>query len=137
MKYWIGVVSADHVKIGVAESMAQLGHGKRGPLARLKKNDWIIYYSPVKTYGDKQPLQAFTALGQIADDEIYEYPISDSFVPFRRRVNYLPVKEMPIRPLLNQLELTRLRQSWGYVFRFGLVEIPESDFNLIKQSMIV
>jgi hypothetical protein len=37
MKYWIGVVSSDYVKNGVAEHIAQLGHGKRGPLARLKK----------------------------------------------------------------------------------------------------
>jgi hypothetical protein len=63
--------------------------------------------------------------------------MTELFMPFRRRVNYQKVKETPIRPLLDQLELTRTKQSWGYVFRFGLVEISKSDFSLIKERMIV
>jgi hypothetical protein len=46
MRYWIGAVSKEHVEIGVREGIAQLGHGKRAPLARLKKDDWFVYYSP-------------------------------------------------------------------------------------------
>jgi len=136
MKYWIGVVSKDHVQLAVRDGIIQLGHGKRAPLARLKKGDWLIYYSLVKSFGDKEPLQAFTAIGQIKDDEIYQYPMSDEFIPYRRKANYLKVSDSPIRPLLEKLSFIKSKQSWGYIFRFGLFEIPETDFITIKKSMI-
>jgi hypothetical protein len=66
-RYWIGVESHKHVKIGVAGGFAQLCHGKSAPLKRMKKGDWLIYYSP-KTSMTGAPLQAFTALGQVCGD---------------------------------------------------------------------
>jgi predicted RNA-binding protein len=135
MKYWIGVVSKDHVLMGVKDGIMQIGHGKRAPLTRLKKDDWLIYYSPVHRFADKNPLQAFTALGQVADDEIYQEPTGDNFMQYRRRAKYIQVKDTPIRPLIEKLSFIKSKQAWGYVFRSGLVEIPENDFNLIKNEM--
>ncbi len=136
MKYWIGVVNKNHVEMGVEQGIMQLGHGKRGPLARLKKGDWLIYYSPAVDYQDKNPLQAFTALGQVADEQIYQFKVSDDFTPFRRKVNYLKVKDLPIRPLIDDLGFIKNKKSWGYVLRFGLVEIPQKDFELIRDLMV-
>jgi hypothetical protein len=137
MKYWIGVVSKDHVLNGVKEGIMQIGHGKRAPLLRLNKDDWLIYYSPVKTFGDKEPLQTFTALGRVIDDEIYQYDMSADFHPYRRKVSYENVKDVSIRPLIDHLAFIHNKKSWGYVFRFGLVEISESDFNIIKSAMVI
>ncbi len=137
MKYWIGVVSKEHVIKGVQDGIAQIGHGKRAPLARMKKDDWLIYYSPVITFEEKTPLQAFTALGQVADEEIYEFPISETFIPFRRRINYLKVKDVPIKPLIEELSFIKNKKSWGYVFRFGFIEIPKEDFEIIKKALLV
>lgn len=136
MKYWIGVVSNEHVQKGVKDGIMQLGHGKRSPLARLQKGDWLIYYSPVQAFGDKESLQAFTALGQVADDEIYQHPMNGDFITSRRRVNYQKVTDSPIRPLIEKLSFIKSKKSWGYVFRSGLVEIPEQDFITIKNSMV-
>lgn len=135
-KYWIGVASKDHVQRGIKDGIMQLGHGKRAPLARLKKGDWIVYYSPVEVFGDKTPLQAFTAIGQVHDDVIYQQEVSDTFIPFRRRVDYLHVTDAPIRPLIPQLSFITSKERWGYVFRFGLVQISAEDFAIIKQAMV-
>jgi predicted RNA-binding protein len=136
MRYWIGVASKEHVLKGVHDGVMQLGHGKRGPLARLDKDDRVFYYSPIKTFESKEPLQAFTALGQVTDDEIYKYKVSDDFEPFRRRVSYTKVKDVPIRPLIDDLEFIANKQAWGYAFRYGLAEISEKDFRLIEQKMV-
>lgn len=45
-RYWIGVVSASHVRKGVLDGFAQLCHGKAAPLRRMSADDWLIYYSP-------------------------------------------------------------------------------------------
>lgn len=135
MNYWIGVASYDHVRRGLQEGIMQLGHGKRVPLARLREGDWIIYYSPVERLGDKVPLQSFTACGQVAGGEIYQIDLGGGFVPFRRRVDYEPARPVPIRELLNGLSFIANKKSWGYVFRFGLVQIPESDFLVIKHAL--
>ena len=67
-RYWIGVVSLAHVLRGVEEGIAQLGHGKEAPLRRLAHGDWLVYYSPRVAHPDGEPLQVFTAVGEI--DEI-------------------------------------------------------------------
>lgn len=134
-RYFIGVVSKEHVQRGVQGGIAQIGHGKRSGLARMREDDWLIYYSPKELLDSKQPLQAFTAIGQMADDEIYQVEESETFKPYRRKVDYLNANDVPIAPLIPELSFITNKQSWGYVFRFGLVEIPESDFELIKNAM--
>jgi hypothetical protein len=38
-------------------------------LRKTARGDWIVFYSPKTAYPDGAPLQAFTAIGQLADDE--------------------------------------------------------------------
>ena len=137
MKAWIGVVARNHVQQGVREHIAQLGHGKRAPLARLSEGDYLIYYSPQTDYPDGERLQAFTALGVVADNENYEYTTESGFRPFRRRVDYLPGSEAPIKPLLPYLSFSRDTPNWGMVMRRGLIEITMDDFQLIAEAMEV
>jgi hypothetical protein len=49
-RYWIGVVSESHVKLGVEGGFAQLCHGKSAPLRRMREGDWLIYYSPAHQF---------------------------------------------------------------------------------------
>lgn len=134
MKYWVGVVSKEHVVRGRMLGIAQIGHGKRSGLARMEAGDGFIYYSPKESLGGNTPLQAFTAIGRVADNEIWQADDGD-FKPFRRRVNYLKSRDAPIRPLLDDLSFTAGKANWGYSFRYGLLEITEEDFKLIAQAM--
>ena len=136
MKYWIVVVSKDHIIRGVDAGFMQANHGKAGPLKRMVVDDWVICYSPKQSYSGNAVLQAFTAIGQAADDEVYQYKMSDDFIPYRRNINYNACKEVPIAPLIEKLDFIKNKQSWGYQFRFGFFEIPEQDFNIIKSEMI-
>ena len=137
MRYWIGVVSQDHVRRGVADGFAQLCHGKRNPLARMGRGDWLVYYSPRSALKGGEIVQAFTAVGQLPDDEIYPFRMSETFVPYRRRVNYLPCEAAPIKPLLPQLAFVQDLKHWGYQFRFGHFGISVSDFQTIADAMNV
>jgi hypothetical protein len=96
-KYWLAVASRDHVQIGVHSGFAQVCHGRRGPLASMQPNDWLIYYSPGHAYGERGTLKAFTALGRIADDHVEQIRLTDDFIPWRRSVHYetsmLPLAE--------------------------------------------
>jgi hypothetical protein len=131
MRYWLGVVCRDHVQRGVSLGIAQLGHGKRDGLARLSPGDWLVYYSPRTSLHDGAMLQAFTAIGEVADPEIWQAD-EGSFRPWRRRVRYLPAKAAAIRDL--SLDLTA-QPSWGYQLRRGLIALSERDFQLIHSAM--
>lgn len=135
-KYWITVVSKDHIMRGVANGFMQANHGKPGSLKKLRMNDWVIFYSPKTTYNGNEKLQAFTAIGQVTGDHIYQYKMSEDFTPYRRDVNFYPCKEIPFIPLVPQLDFIRNKKAWGYHFRFGFFEIGECDFNLIKEKML-
>ncbi|MFC5468235.1 EVE domain-containing protein [Cohnella suwonensis] len=135
-RYWIGVVSASHVRRGVEGGFAQLCHGKSAPLRRMKPGDWLVYYSPRTDFGGGEPLQAFTAIGQVEDGDAYEYRMSDSFVPFRRDIRYTRCKEAKIAGMLGQLTFTRGQRNWGYLFRTGHFEIAREDFLTIASAML-
>jgi hypothetical protein len=134
-RYWIGVASKDHVLKGVKGGFCQLCHGKSNPLKRLNPEDWILYYSPRDRMGGGEVVQSFTAMGRILEGEPYLFDMGNSFVPYRRDVQFLNVQETPIRPLLDHLSFIKNKQSWGYVFRFGLIEIPKSDFEVVAEAM--
>jgi len=135
-RYWITVVSKDHIRRGVAGGFMQANHGKAGLLKKLHPNDWVIFYSPKVTYEGDEKLQAFTAIGQVADEKLYQYKMSDDFVPYRRNVTYYPCKDVPIVPLIGSLGFISDKKAWGFRFRFGFFQIGRDDFNLLKGKML-
>ena len=56
---------------GVAGGFTQANHGKPHMLKKMARGDWIVFYSPKTVYPDGEPLQAFTAIGQAADDWLF------------------------------------------------------------------
>jgi hypothetical protein len=137
MKSWVNTISRDHVQVGVEGGFTQAGHGKAAGLKRLHAGDWLVFYSPRTSLKGGEPLQAFTAIGRVADDDLYQVEMAPGFVPWRRNVDFVDSVDTPIRPLIDQLTFIRDKQHWGYVFRFGLFEIPHSDFELIKRAMVI
>lgn len=132
MSAWLGVVSADHVQRGVSLGIAQLGHGKRSGLARLRRGDWLIYYSPKTSMRDGEPLKQFTAIGEVVDDEIWQAD-EGSFQPFRRRIRYLSdTHPVPVANL--RLDLTS-QPNWGYQLRRGLIPLSDGDLEAVRQAM--
>lgn len=135
-RFWVGVVSASHVNRGVQGGFAQLCHGKAAPMRRMNVDDWLVYYSPRTDFKEGEPLQAFTAIGRVKDDMVYEYPMSETFVPFRRNIWYVECKEVKISSLLDKLSFTRGKRNWGYLFRLGHFEIGRDDFLAIAHAML-
>ncbi|WP_246320881.1 EVE domain-containing protein [Paenibacillus germinis] len=135
LRYWIGVVSKSHVMRGVKGGFAQLCHGKAAPLKRMRQGDWLIYYSPKTDLNGGEPLQAFTAIGQVRDDKVYEYPMSESFIPYRRNIDYYECTDAPAHSLLERMSFTKGNRNWGYRFRMGHFEIDLMDFTIISEAM--
>lgn len=135
-KYWIIVASKDRVKTGLAEGIAQACHGKVAPLKRMRKDDFIIYYSGKQTMGRPELCQEFTAIGKVLDDEIYQFRVSEDFCPSRRNIEFLPSEDVSILPLIPGLDFIPDKKGWGYPFRFGFFEINQHDFDLISSQML-
>lgn len=133
MRYWLGVVSAAHVRRGVELGIAQVHHGKRAGLARMAPGDGLVYYSPQEELRGTVPCRQFTAVGRIADGEIWQADEGD-FKPFRRRVEWAEARPAPIADLKDRLLLTRA-PNWGYALRRGLLPLDEADFLLIEAAM--
>lgn len=136
---WLGVVSADHTRRAIDGGFIQLNHGKRYGVARLRKGDGFAIYSPTERYGEKTPLRAFTALGVVADDAPYQAePMSmgarGTIEPWRRRIEFLPVRRAALRDL--DLKLTR-QANWGYQLRRGLVPLDPDDFAVLREVMSI
>lgn len=134
MKHWLAIASADHVRRGLQGGFMQVCHGKLAPLRRIKPEDGVVYYSPTQIYGVKDDFKSFTAIGYVAQGEPYQVDMGNNFLPFRRDVHWHGDKQISIRPLLNQLELTQSK-NWGYALRFGLINLSAEDFSLLLALM--
>lgn len=132
---WIAVASAEHVRRGWAGGFMQVCHGKCGPLRRILPGDRVAYYSPTKTFGGKDRLQAFTAAGVVREGTPYEADMGHGFRPYRRDVDWFDLNEAPIALLLAELSFSRGNANWGYVLRFGLFECSREDMRLIVEAM--
>lgn len=135
-RYWIAVVSKDHVLKGVEGGFAQAGHGKSAPLKRMKQGDWLIYYSPKVSLNGTEKCQCFTAIGEVKDERIYQAKMSEDFIPNRRDIDYKKCSEVSILPLIDKLSFIEDKKHWGYKFRFGILEIPGKDFDIISGLML-
>ncbi|MEO6849443.1 MAG: EVE domain-containing protein [Mucilaginibacter sp.] len=135
-RYWITVVSKDRLQRGIAGSFMQANHGKSGPLKKMSQGDWVIFYSPKMTMNGDEKLQAFTAIGQVIDDKIYQHQMSADFIPFRRNIKFYDCIETPVISLVDDLDFIKNKSSWGYPFRFGFFGIEEHDFMLLKEKLL-
>jgi hypothetical protein len=116
MKYWITVASKDHIARGVAGGFMQANHGKQAALKRVHADDWVLFYSPKQTMNGAEPCKAFTAIGQAADEEIYQHKMSEDFIPWRRNVKFYKSIETPITPLVDELDFIPIKSRGGILF---------------------
>lgn len=134
-KYWINTVSEDHVLKGVEGGFTQANHGSPKNLKLMQNGDFIVFYSPKTKLKNGEPLQKFTAIGRIMDDEPYQVKMTEDFHPFRRNVEFYDCNQTPIKPLLSELSFIKNKQRWGFSFLRGMFQIPEQDFKLIAGKM--
>ena len=134
-EFWIGVVSRQHVHLGVEGKFIQLNHGKKAPLQRLRAGDGVVMYSPRTAYPDGELLQSFTAIGVICSGEVYQVKMTKDFEPYRVEVTFFKAKETPIKPLIEALSFIKNKTRWGAAFRFGHLRVPAEDFMLIAKAM--
>lgn len=137
---WIAVASAEHARRGCAvpaQGYMQVCHGKCAPLRKVSPGDRVTYYAPTLAFGARDRYQHFVSIGIAQPGEPYSFDMGGGFVPFRRDVVYLPAREAPVAPLLDQLEFAQERPQWGYKLRFGLFGISDHDMQVIARAMHV
>ncbi|MGW5514012.1 EVE domain-containing protein [Nocardia africana] len=136
-KYWLAVVSRDHVRRGVALGIAQANHGKRAAVERMRPGDGLVYYSPRTGMREGDPVKSFTAIGTIDDRPVWQADDQGGcFRPWRRAVNYQPdARDITIDTVRGDLDLTSV-PNWGIVLRRGVVELSAHDFEVISRAML-
>ncbi|AGT09653.1 EVE domain-containing protein [Paracoccus aminophilus] len=132
-RFWIGTVSREHVLRAVTGGFAMLNQGMKAPLNRMSPGDWLVYYSP-KTAVDGAPLQAFTAIGEVAGPAPYGLTSDEGEQIYRREMIWKKATETPIARLLDSLDFTR--GNWGNVVRRGHFEITGADFQTLRTAML-
>ena len=135
-KFWVGVASKEHVENGVKLGICQFCHGKISPAKRLQKGDFVIYYSSKVSMKSNELYQKFTAIGEVIDDVPYQVDMGSDFKPYRRNIKYLNACEVDIKPLIPILSFIKNKTSWGYVFRYGFLEIDQESFEIIATLML-
>ena len=135
MGYVIGVVHRMQTEIAAREGFVAFGHGKRALVESVSPGDRVIYYAP-RSEPDGDPVQAFVAHATVTGEAPRERDFGAWGAGWVRDAQFDEVKEVPVRPLLDQLGfLAGRRRNWGMAFRGGRFSIPEADYRLIARAM--
>lgn len=134
-RYWIAVVAQQDALRAVAGGYAEVGHGKAGPLERMRAGDGFAVYSPRDSWPDGAPLQVFTAIGRVRTGIVHRAEGGDGPGPFRIDVEYFPAAPAPIHPLIEEFSFIRNKAHWGTAFRYGLIKVPPEDFARLAVAM--
>ena len=135
MKYWISVISKDHVLAGLEGGFTQANQENGGNLGLLRAGDVIFFYSPGTLFRAGEILQAFTGVARVVDDAAYQVELSAKVRPWRRKVTPLTCKESAIEPLVPQLDFIEDKANWGATLRRGIFEIGEHDARIVAAAM--
>lgn len=138
MKFWVCVVSKEHALRGINGEFVQACHGKRAPLARMKSGDCVTFYCPNLTFLGKEKYQKFLGFGTVKTGQVYQFQMSDDFIPFRLDVEFTPNSDqlsVNVYELIEKLEFIKDKRHWGFMFRFGHFEISQHDYELIVNKM--
>ena len=135
-KFWIGVACKEHVENGIKLGICQFCHGKSSPDKRLSQGDFVIFYSSKQRMEEPALYQKFTAIGIVKDDVTYQVEMEHNFKPFRRNIDYLQARHIDIKPLIPILPFIKNKKAWGYVFRYGFLEIDQESFEIIANEML-
>lgn len=135
MTSWIGVASADHVRMGVEGGFAMFSHGRHEAVKRVQPGDGVTYYSPREGMKEGAEVRAFTAIGRVLDGDPRERVMQEQQTGWYRPMRWLQSRPADIYPLLDRLSFVRDRSHWGMYFRKSLFSIPDSDFALIAEAM--
>lgn len=135
-RYWINTLTRDHLEKGLAGGFTQAEHGRAGRIRNLALGDFVVFYSPRTHFQRRaEPLRSFTAIGRVLDEVPYQVKMSPEFHPWRRRMEFVPCRETPVKPLAASLDFIPDKQNWGFPFKRGLFQISEEDFRRIAQAM--
>ncbi|MBS0319460.1 MAG: EVE domain-containing protein [Proteobacteria bacterium] len=134
---FVVVLPRDAVDRNVAAGLLEAAGGRRDPLTRLDAGDWVAFYSPRAAAAPGAPLQAFTAICEVAAGAIAEGPPrhADADASFHRPARYVDAQMAPIRPLIDTLDFIRDKHHWGVALRYGFVRVSVADFERIATAM--
>jgi hypothetical protein len=138
-RFWLIVVSKDHVIRGTTEKIAQACHGRKTWISKPSKGDGVLFYSPkIEFLNTKKSnsLMKFTAFGYFQDDEVYVEKMDEGEF-HRRKVDYGTInREVNIKDYLDALEFIKDPKNCGVEVRNGMRMISKNDFELIKNLML-
>lgn len=143
-RFWLGILSEDHVKAAMKGSYAEVAYGSRGLLSNLAPGDGLVYYSskvvryPASCEDRRNNLlRCFTGIGIITVGNVYSVPAPDGHSQsFRRPMQFFsaPVSP-PMAPIASYLSFVKKPASWGVYLRAPLIGLSSTDFAIIAERM--
>jgi hypothetical protein len=106
----------------------------------MSSGDGVVFYSPKIRFENSKTkdntLQAFTAIGEIKGEALYQVEMTKDFTPWRKDVLFYAFnKEASILPLVPKFKFITNKEKWGAAFRYGFLQIQKEDFDLIYANM--
>ncbi len=144
-KYWFHAITTSNWDIETSRGHFLLGISDRwkGLHKALSEEDHIIFYIMTKSSRKDPRVKRIPGIFRVSSnpyvDSTPQWP--DSVYPLRAKLEpvllALEAEHMlSIEPLIHRLSFIKNKAYWGRVFQTALVQIPKTDFELIKRELV-
>ncbi len=135
-RYFLGIAERIHSQMCMEAGVVVLGIKGPAGVKKLSPGDHVVYYSP-KTEPDGETLQAFTAIGEVVGEDIYERDFGGGHPLWVRNMEWrTDAEEASIRPLLESLSWIKKPKNWGFYMRGSSRKITGKDYAIIAGAML-
>ena len=137
VNHWIVSVTLDNLRIALRERVIGFVESKRSRVKAFQLGDLIIFYVPRESLAYYKRIGKFIGLAEIKGESYESHtPIwKNGLFPQRIAIEPLSERSCEIAPLIERLGFIKNKRSWGITFLGGILRIPQTDFETIRESM--
>lgn len=136
MAFWITSTDRKQADSGLEAGYAELAAGDHDANTRPDRGDFLVVYCDLTGDPDDDPVEAFTAMGRIADDGPEPFTGEDGETAYRRKVAFFSCIETRAHTLIGDLSFARDKENWRTTLVAGLRRIDTADFLVIAEAIL-
>lgn len=134
-EHFIGVVHKAQALRAREMGIVAFSHGRESAVRSLAVGDAVILYAP-RTDFDGDPVQAFVAHAIVTGEAPETREFAPGMTAWTRAARYDEITEIPVRPMLDDLEFVTNPRHWGMSFRQGKFAIGQADYLRIATALL-
>lgn len=143
MNHWLCVTNEENWNVVKENKIWGVSARHKNILNMTKIDDFLIFYDREEKIDNQIFPSRISGIFRAASmpfidkKKIFSPVLTEDVFPYRVKIDPIIIKEIEFKPLIPKLTFIKNKKNWwGHIQGRAMRTIPESDFELIKNTMM-